>query len=325
VSAGPALHYRLLPIDERVTARGRIDGELVMVSDGDWAEENELADAIARTRASQRYVPRPALWRIGDKDTTIYLFGTIHSLPPGFRWRSAPLDAAIARADRLLVESTQGSVDDAGALLMGDVAPGAPNLPPLADRLPAERRVPLKLFQATLPEPAVKLLDGMPTWVAAMAIGYVRDLRAGNRAGPGADDWLEARFRGAHKPIAGIEDSARVVASVNAVPEAQQRDMLIAALEMPTPGDTEREAPTHAWAQGDIGPKSALVVELEGGSGALHGPLLTQRNRAWADSLAKRLDRPGVELFAAGAGHFLGRDSVIELLRKRGIKVIRVE
>ena len=33
----------------------------------------------------------PALWRFGDEDTTIYLFGTIHALPPGYNWRDARL------------------------------------------------------------------------------------------------------------------------------------------------------------------------------------------------------------------------------------------
>jgi len=321
------LPYRLLPIDERVTMRGRVDGELVMVPDGDLAQESDLADAIAQTRATQPYRPRPALWRIRKHDSTIYLFGTIHSLPPGFRWRSARLETVIAQADRLLLESTDGSIDGAGALLLGEKTPGTPNLPPLAERLPPEKRIPLKIFQATLPTAAVKLLDGMPTWVAAMAIGYVRDLRAGNRPGPGADDWLEARFRGVHKPIEAIEDSAKVVASVNAVPEDQQRAMLLASLEAPQRSGAQLDAPTHAWAKGDLGATSPLVAELEGADrpGALRDPLLTRRNQAWADSLADRLKQPGVVLFAAGAGHFLGDDSVIALLKRRGIKVTRVE
>jgi uncharacterized protein YbaP (TraB family) len=53
--------------------------------------------------------------------------------------------------------------------------------------------------------------------------------------------------------------------------------------------------------------------------------LLTDRNRAWADSLARRLETPGTALFAAGVGHFVGPASLLELLRQRGIKVKRVE
>ena len=31
----------------------------------------------------------PALWAIKDKDSTIYLFGTVHVLKPDTQWRSA--------------------------------------------------------------------------------------------------------------------------------------------------------------------------------------------------------------------------------------------
>jgi len=34
--------------------------------------------------------------------------------------------------------------------------------------------------------------------------------------------------------------------------------------------------------------------------------------------------RPGTVLFAAGAGHFIGQGSVIDLLRQRGIRVTRI-
>ena len=65
--------------------------------------------------------PRPALWKIADADTTIYLFGTTHALPKGFRWQSAPLRAAIKAADELVLETVdspeankkaEGAVDD---------------------------------------------------------------------------------------------------------------------------------------------------------------------------------------------------------------------
>ena len=31
-------------------------------------------------------VPGPALWKVADKDTTIYLFGTVHALPKDVPW-----------------------------------------------------------------------------------------------------------------------------------------------------------------------------------------------------------------------------------------------
>jgi len=167
----------------------------------------------------------------------------------------------------------------------------------------------------------------MQTWIAAIAIGYVRDFRAGEIPGPGADDWLEQHFRAAGKPVLPIESGNQVMATVSAIPEAEQRHMLDLALDAPQRSRAELRAPMHAWAKGEVGSDSALTVDLVGSSGseALSAPLLTNRNRAWADSLARRLQTPGTALFAAGAGHFIGPGSLLELLRQRGIKVNRVE
>ncbi len=48
---------------------------------------------------------RPALWRVSDADTTIYLFGTIHMLPPGATWRSAAVDEALAGSQAAYFET----------------------------------------------------------------------------------------------------------------------------------------------------------------------------------------------------------------------------
>jgi hypothetical protein len=86
-------------------------------------------------------------------------------------------------------------------------------------------------------------------------------------------------------------------------------------------------AATHAWAKGEMGPDSALSIDLIAatGSAAMATPLLTDRNRAWAAALAARLKMRGTILFAAGAGHFIGAGSVIEQLEARGVRVSRVQ
>jgi uncharacterized protein YbaP (TraB family) len=84
----------------------------------------------------------------------------------------------------------------------------------------------------------------------------------------------------------------------------------------------------HAFAQGEVGPDSALVIQSDSfdPSGAMNDPLLAERNAAWVESLIQRLKtKRGTTLFAAGAGHFVGAGSVIELLGMRGLKVERVQ
>lgn len=322
--AGPRLPYLALPIDDRIAPV-----DFAMDEDATEpispAEQARIDGQLRLAQWSQNYRPTPAIWKISDRDTTIYLFGTIHVLPPGFQWRSDALDRIIARADGLIVESLGTDADNVDGLLARPGPSG--RIAPLVDRVSPDHRAKLTRFTDGLPPQAAALFDGLPTWTAAVAVSFVRDIRAGEVPGPGADDWLEANFRARGKPVDAIEDSRRVIARVNAIAEPDQRRMLDAALDAPDRTRAEMRAPIHAWAKGEIGPNSPLTIDMAAttGSSALAGPLIDLRNRAWTTALIARLRRPGVFLFAAGAGHFVGADSVIEQLRRRGVRVTRVE
>lgn len=318
----PRIGYGSYPLDERLT----LAGETVR-SEAEALRVEALTREMARVRASQAYQPTPAIWKIGDADTTIYIFGTVHSLPPGFRWRNPVLEGVIVRADTLVLESTDDENDDV-TFLEGLPKDQVGHLPPLLDRVSHRWRYKLAQIQNLLPPETVKDMDAMPTWIAAMGIGFVRDLLAGDMPSPGADDWLERHFRAIGKPVEAIEDSKAVVTNLNAVPEVAQRLMLEAALAAPEHTHAELDAPAHAWAQGKVDDDSPLRIipeELDP-SAAMADPLLARRNADWVHTLTGRMmARPGVFLFAAGAGHFVGPGSVIDLLRKRGVRVERVQ
>ena len=49
-------------------------------------------------------VPGPALWKVADKDTTIYLFGTVHALPADKNWFDGRIERAFDASDELVTE-----------------------------------------------------------------------------------------------------------------------------------------------------------------------------------------------------------------------------
>jgi uncharacterized protein YbaP (TraB family) len=314
----PALPYAVYSPDERLALSGK-----PVLAENDARHDAALRKEKARVALAQPYQPEPAIWKISDADTAIYIFGTVHSLPPGFRWRNPQLEAVIVRADTLLLES----VDDDAVTFTEGMAAGAP-VPPLIERVSHRGRPKLAEIQAVLPPEMVAELDRMPSWIAAMSIGTVRDLLAGDMPSQGADDWLEKHFRSLGRPVKAIEDSKAVVTNINAVPEAAQRMMLEAALLVPPRTHDELDAAAHAWAKGQVGTDSPLMIMPENldPSAVMADPLLTRRNNAWVDSLIARLAAtPGTILFAAGVGHFVGPGSVIDLLGKRGLRVERVQ
>lgn len=314
---GPLIGFRELPVDDRIAPDDFVVLDDLTEPVPDAAQQRALDARVAALLPRQDYAPRPALWRIRDRDTTIWLFGTIHVLPPGFRWRSAAVERAAAAAHTLIVES----VDEPGASPGASEAFAVAGLPPLARRVSPSHRAKLADFVATLPPEAARTLDTLPTWVAAVAISVARDIRAGEVPGPGADDWFEAEFRRRDRRVVGIEDGTQVMATANSIPEGEARALLDAALDAPPFDRALARAPLHAWARGELGP--AVTVAL--GSPALSVALLDRRNAAWAATLKAKLAVPGTLFFAAGAGHFAGRGSVLDELAARGVRVERVE
>ncbi|MCB2056948.1 MAG: TraB/GumN family protein, partial [Novosphingobium sp.] len=75
------------------------------------ASQPELAE-------SARQEANPALWKVSDADTTIYLFGTIHLLPKGIDWYHGKVESAFEQADELVTEIPEGAEAEAPALVV---------------------------------------------------------------------------------------------------------------------------------------------------------------------------------------------------------------
>ncbi len=81
----------------------------------------------------------PAVWRVKDKDTTIYLFGTIHFLPQGVQWLDADLRHALQSSGELVTEldpAEGGKLD--GLMAANGYLPAGENL---RDKLSPEDRM----------------------------------------------------------------------------------------------------------------------------------------------------------------------------------------
>jgi len=265
----------------------------------------------------------PALWKLADADTTIYLFGTIHALPPSHRWRDARLDAAFGSADELVLEAVlDKDPASAAALLMG-IGRNIAGLPPLAERVPAAKRRVLEDLVTRSRLPAA-LLDGLETWAATLMLVGVTLNDLGIGPNDGVEDALQAQFRAAGKPIAGLETPQQQLGYFDALPEKAQRDFLLTLLDDPKQARADFREMLAAWTNGDEAGIAASFDEEIELSPELRAVLLDRRNAAWAEWLKQRLDKTGTVLVAVGAGHLAGPGSVVALLKARGLEAKRV-
>jgi uncharacterized protein len=267
---------------------------------------------------------RPALWKLADHDTTIWLFGTIHVLPDGTRWRDPELDRAIAGSRALVLETVLDQDPGEVARLLMTLG-RAEGLPPLADRVPVAQRARLAAMVARSGMPA-HTLDQLKSWAAAFVLTGVAMREIGERhpLGPGVEPQLTERFRAAGKPVEGLETAAEQLGYFDAMPEAAQRTFLTATLDDIATAGADFRSLVAAWESGDTAAIERAFSDDPEFTPETRDLLIRRRDEAWAAALARRLEQPGTVFVAVGAGHLVGRDSVQAMLAAKGLTVERI-
>ena len=74
------------------------------------------ATACSAAPATQAKAANPALWKVADHDTTIYLFGTFHALDRKSDWFNDEVKSAFDRSRKLIGRSASGKIASDGQL-----------------------------------------------------------------------------------------------------------------------------------------------------------------------------------------------------------------
>lgn len=266
---------------------------------------------------------RPALWKLADKDTTIYLFGTIHMLPKGIAWQSQVMTDAIEKSDQLVLEV--GNLEDQTAIakaMMGVAI--TPGLPAVVDRVPADRHEKLKKLSSDAGVP-LAMMQPFENWAVALTLasGSLKEL--GLDPKEGAEEQLRQAFVARGKPIIGLETAEQQFGYFDSMSEGAQKVLLMSTIDESGDVRASFDKMITAWRTGDQ-KKVALSFDDELQlSPELYDKLLRQRNANWAQWIDDRMDKPGTIFVAVGAGHLAGKASVQNLLAQRKLKVKRIQ
>jgi uncharacterized protein YbaP (TraB family) len=282
-----------------------------------------VAPSLAWSRPPVRVrAAHPALWVVHGRRGTVWLFGTIHALPPHFEWENGAIRAAIAKSDRLVIEAVIDQTKDANALLTLGTATTA--LPPIAERVPVRLRPALAAMVTKSAVPAATL-DKMKTWAAAMILFGVTVANLGVTSTQGVEEQLKSDFAQAGKPIEGLETMEQQLGFFDTLSEAKQREFLASVVDEDHDDAADFGKMLAAWSRGDERGIAASFDKDMKANDTLRTVLLARRNAHWADALVARLKTPGTQFVAVGAGHLTGKDSVQVMLAKRGYVSKRVQ
>ncbi|MGX7952696.1 TraB/GumN family protein [Tsuneonella sp. HG249] len=263
----------------------------------------------------------PALWKVADEDTTIYLFGTVHVLPETTNWFDGRISSALAASDSIVTELPPSALTDPSAQ---QTIMSMATLPPektLRSLLTAEQRTTYEAALAKIKVPP-EAFDRFEPWFAAMTMSVLPLMQSGYKLDKGVEKVLETKAGTIERGAVETLDSQMKL--FDELPQEAQIRFLTTTAENIDKVVPSLDDMVAAWQAGDAD-KLAELMNAAMDDPALADRLLYARNRNWAQWIDDRLDRPGTVFMAVGAGHLAGNQSVQYALAERGIKSKRVQ
>lgn len=285
-----------------------------------YAQEN-IQETDTPVESAETEPARPALWEVADEDTRIYLFGTIHLLPPGINWFEGPVERAFRASDELVTEIVG---EDAGTMedLIAEKAILAEGQT-LRTLLDVDRKAALETTLQRMQLPP-STFDRFEPWYAAITLSTLPIIKSGFATVHGVEDALEAKAKARGMPHSALETAEFQLHVFDTLPLEVQKRYLAEVIEKLPDMQSDLQKMLEAWKQGNAETLAELLNENENDP-ALIEALLISRNRTWSEWIAKRLDSPGTVFLAVGAGHLAGKGSVQDQLDRKGISTRRVQ
>jgi len=265
------------------------------------------------------------LWAVEGQQNTVYLLGSVHLLRDADQLGlPGAAEAAYADAERLVMEIDLDDPAVASPVAMISEMQRSALLPAgstLREVLGSDHAA--IATQAAHAGLDLAMLDGFAPWFVATLLLQAELAGRGFRPELGVEQRIAERALRDGKPIEGLETPAEQFAVLARLPLPLQKRFLQMTLEETESIDSDLERMLEAWRTGNAEALAELLSDGYEEFPELYGPLTEQRNRAWVEEIGALLDDADDYLVVVGALHLVGRDSVVDLLRRRGYEVTR--
>ena len=282
-----------------------------------------LADDHAETVVELPSGPEgPAMWKVSDDDTTIYLFGTVHVLPKDLEWYDAEIDAALTSSDTVVTEIMMDAASEAGMQQLAQTRGVFTDGTTLRSLLNEEQTATYEAALAGLGAPP-QAFDPLKPWLAGLTLSILPLLQQGYDPNAGVDKVIISKA--GDRTQDALETAEFQIGIFDGLPQDAQVAFMMEAVEgMPKVKETI-DGMVAEWVEGD--PDGlAEIMNADLSDEKLADALLYSRNATWADWIEDRLQTtPGTVFIAVGAGHLAGEKSVQDYLGERGIQSERVQ
>jgi|GraSoiStandDraft_4_1057263.scaffolds.fasta_scaffold163463_2 uncharacterized protein YbaP (TraB family) len=279
--------------------------------------------SAAEVQPKEMATEKHCLWKITGKTNAVYLLGSVHALKNTDYAKDPVIQAAYSNSSTLVFEADIGEMEDP-ALQLKLLSKGQlPEGHTLETELSPEV---YKLFTNRVTEAGLPLfmLQKMTPGLAAAAIEAFELVKMGMDPQMGVDHYFFTRAKEDQKEIIALETAEFQIGLLTGLSKEEGELMMKATLKELDKTRTEFTELVDGWKNGDSGKLERVLNEALEEAPAIYKRLVTDRNETWVPRIENLLKANKATLVVVGAGHLVGKQSVVELLKKKGWKVTQL-
>lgn len=264
----------------------------------------------------------PALWKVENGQSTLYLLGTFHLMKPGVHWYGGAIASGFESADTLVLELNQQEMNP--ATIQAIIAEQGVYPPPdnLGNHLDAETYAKLIEIGGRIGLNG-QMLNPFKPWYASLVVSVSYFQSLGYLPQYGADATLMVKATETGTPIIGLETADEQILALSSYSDEVQVAFLADTIRQLDEVEGLIDDMTTAWKTGDTDALDTLLVKSMQAVPEVYEKLIVERNNKWMPKLEAMLDEPGTVFVAVGAGHLVGADGVVTMLEEKGYSITR--
>jgi uncharacterized protein YbaP (TraB family) len=275
-----------------------------------------LATALLGSCAARPGHERHFLWVLAGEHNRVYVMGSFHLLRPQDYPLAAEIEDAYRDAEALCMEIDVDDTDEGALafkmLALARLPPGASLKTELGDSYPMVSSKARALGIDLAP------LDAFQPWFVALTASVTQLMKLGFNPNEGVEKYFQRRAKTDHKEICGFEtaeDQFNLLAGMSA---HEQAALLAQSIDELGDVQTQMNAMLDAWKHGDEKTLLKTAFRQMEQNPELYKAMILDRNKRFAAGIEGLLGERHDYLVIVGAGHLVGRDSVLRMLRKDG-------
>jgi len=279
-----------------------------------------IFNLVYATQAAQAETDQHFLWSIRTQKNTVYLLGSVHFL----RQDAYPLAEAIEKAysdSRKIVFEADidgGNAPELQARMM--------NLGLYLDGQTLQQNVSEQTYKAVKEKVTaiglpIAQFDRFRPWFAALMLTVMELQKMQFDPSHGVDAYFFRKAKEDGKQRIFLEPVEFQIDLFAKMGPREQESFLRQTMEDLVVIERMVSDMVNSWQTGDVDTLGSILNMSFSEHPAMYDRLMVQRNKAWVSRIEGLLNQDENVLVIVGAGHLVGDENLLQLLRKRGHKI----